>query len=215
MRSTALCIKSPTVTQMARKPTVRRMVRELLAHARAFDISEESAIPDEAAFEFALFWLKGGCVDAEFPDGMGSRKYAPNVTELARLAGVSRPTLNDWMTNSPARVQGIALARESTADFLVDEAGQLLDTATVREGSLAASKANWRKWLAGVYNRKTYGTAVAPTLAISFSDIHLAAHAERKSMPGEGISAAVPNGETVITTPLLVASKSLSDIELA
>lgn len=191
------------------------MVRELLAHARAYDVVEADAIPDEAAFEFALFWLKGGCVDTEFPDGMGSRRYAPNVTELARLAGVSRPTLADWLTNSPARERALTIARESTADYLVDEAGQLLDTATVRESNLMSSRANWRKWLAGVYNRKTYGTAVAPTLAISFSDIHLAAHAERKSMPGGEGSGAVPNGEIVITTPLLEASKSLSDIELA
>lgn len=187
------------------------MVRELLAHARAFGLVEPGDDPETAAFDFCLFWLKGGCVDTDFPDGMGSRRYAPNVTELARLAGVSRPTLADWLANSPERVEMTRIARESTADFLVDEATQLLDTATVRESSLAASRANWRKWLAGVYNRNTYGTTSAPSVSISFSDIHLAAHAERKSLP----SPAVPTGETVITTPLLEESKSLSDIELA
>lgn len=209
---------------MARKPTVRRMVRELLAHARAFDVVEEGDIPDEAAFAFALFWLKGGCADTDFPDpnGIGSRRFAPNVTELARLAGVSRPTLNDWLTSDSDRKQALVVARESTADFLVDEASQLLDTATVREGSLAASRANWRKWLAGVYNRKTYGPTQETTLAISLSDLHLHAHAERKTLATvtsdsvtSGVTPAVKTVETVITSPVLVSPNSNDDIELA
>lgn len=200
---------------LAAKPVTRRMVREILAHARTFGLVQEGDIPDEAAFLFCLFWLKGGCADTDFPDGVGSRRYLPNVTELARLAGVSRPILDDWLKSTDERKRALTLARESTADFLVDEATQLLDTATVRESGLAASKANWRKWLAGVYNRQTYGNQQETKLSISLSDLHLHAHAERKAIPAPVSTAAVGTGETVITSPVIEQSNSLSDIELA
>jgi len=124
---------------------------------------------EAAALGYVLAWINGG-----HPAG-----HSSTILSLARYLGVSRPVLSGWLGEEKRR-EAYRVARETSAACLVDEAADILDTATPYEAGLANSRANFRKWLASVYDRATYGQQVAPTVAINVAQLHLAAHDVRK-----------------------------------
>lgn len=79
--------------------------------------------------------------------------------KVAHRFGVSRAAVQAWIRTDPERLRPlIAEARLGAGDGAAEEAGEILDVLakqselTTAEVSLANSRANHRKWLAGVWN---------------------------------------------------------------
>lgn len=161
---------------MAGRPLRRQMIANLhaLAVQQGVDVDADGQPLEyeEAALAGALAWIRGA-----HPEG-----FSPTVLSLSRHLGVSRPMVYDWLTGTPERKRALALAREDSAATLADQALELLDNATIAEASLANSRANFRKWLASVYDRAGFGQQTAPAVAINVAHMHLAAHAARKAL---------------------------------
>ena len=77
--------------------------------------------------------------------------------------GYSRQMIYAWIKRGgPERHERWQEAKEMAAHALVDEAGDILDADGVvvtssAQASMLKSRAEHRRWLAGVYNRKEYG----------------------------------------------------------
>jgi hypothetical protein len=84
---------------------------------------------------------------------------------------------------------------------LVEDAQEILDTADGRDATLAAGRANFRKWLASVLDRPTYGQVSGPGVVINVAQQHLAAHQARKVLT-PGVAATAASVETILTTKL-------------
>lgn len=86
--------------------------------------------------------------------------------KVARRFGVTRAAVQAWIRTDPGRIRPlIQEARRQAADLLAEEAGEVLENAAqVIEGvrmplssadvSLANSKSNYLRWLAGIYDEQ-------------------------------------------------------------
>jgi len=66
-----------------------------------------------------------------------------------------RSTIYRWRTQYPEFGDAYQLAQELYADALIDEAGEIVDTAT--NPQLGKLRAEHRRWLASKLNRASYG----------------------------------------------------------
>lgn len=166
------------------------MVADLVRRARAAGLDEhEEGEPapseEQLALAYALAWIRGG----------NPADSSPTVLSLARELGVSRPLLYEWLTGTEERKAALRVAREDSGGALADEALHLLDTAAPNEYQHAAARANFRKWMATVFDRRTFGQqSDVPLVSISFGSLHLQAHEAIKSMSTKQL----PEPETVV-----------------
>lgn len=96
------------------------------------------------------------------------------LSSLCRTLGCSRFLLQRWIRGDKERQESYTRARALSADALVDEGGDLLDSATRDTIAVANARAGWRKWLASKYDPQTYGEG---TQATTPSALHLHYHA--------------------------------------
>ncbi len=118
------------------------------------------------------------------------------LTQIAKDLGVGRETLRRWCNKTPARKQAYLDAKSAAAGALVEEAGQILDDASVESGphiQKARSRAEHRRWLASKRDRAQYGedAKLQIGVALDLSGLHLSALREVGHMPqGEEIPVA-------------------------
>ncbi len=179
---------------MAGRPKLRGMVAQLVRLARevGLDEQDEGTAPlteEQLALAYALAWVRGG----------NPAETSPTVLSLARYLGVSRPLLYEWLTGTDERKAALALAREDSGGALAEEALHLLDTASPLEYQHANARANFRKWLASVLDRKTYGQQTnVPAMSISIGSLHLAAHEAVKALAPASLPMLGSGAETVV-----------------
>lgn len=95
------------------------------------------------------------------------------VTQIARDYGVSHTMLWRWAKQNPERKAAYDEARRLSADALVDKAQGGLEECTADNSaqvSLANSKANFYRWLAGVRDRVQYGEEKQ---VVNIAELHL------------------------------------------
>lgn len=101
----------------------------------------------------------------------------------------SRPMLNNWLLGAmgnedPATEEGkrirrerraaYELAKRSSADVLVEDAGEILDAESdPKAAALVKAKSDFRLWLAARRNRDSYGQQQNPALVINVGSLHL------------------------------------------
>ena len=82
------------------------------------------------------------------------------VKAIAEDHGVSYETLRKWINATPERRTAYEQAKSDSADALVEEAGEILDTADDTSApavTKAVKRADHRRWLAGKRDREQYG----------------------------------------------------------
>jgi hypothetical protein len=156
------------------------MVAGLVARARAAGLdqllpADVPDTPDNLATAYIAHWLTGGSED---------HGRSPSVLSLAREMGVSPGLLYAYIWHDEERKAAVARARELAAHLLVDQGLERLDDADPFHAALANSQANYRRWLAGVFNREAYGEGrQAITGSINIGELHLHAHQVIKQLP--------------------------------
>lgn len=110
------------------------------------------------------------------------------LTKIAPDLGCSRSFLNRMLTrkSQPKLHEAYLAARKEAGAALVEQAMDALDAAPMDRDALNAAKerANYRKWLAGCYDRETFGPPVqGPALVINAGQLHLAALQAAKPLP--------------------------------
>ena len=111
-----------------------------------------------------------------------------SMKKVAEAVGASsRGMLYSWIkAGGEERKQKLKAARRESAHNLAEDGVGILDDladaqlVTSPEVSLASSRANYRKWLAGVRNREEYGERSA-LVEISIGDLHLEALARHSA----------------------------------
>lgn len=81
------------------------------------------------------------------------------MSRIGKVFGVSRQLIYHWINEDERRREKFDAAREASADAMVEDALDELDTplppgAGSAEVNIRNSRANFRKWLAGVRNEK-------------------------------------------------------------
>lgn len=97
------------------------------------------------------------------------------VTQIAKDYGVSHTMLWRWAKQNPERKAAYDEARRLSADALVDKAQGGLEECEADNSaqvSLANSKANFYRWLAGVRDRDQYGEAQQKQV-VNIAELHL------------------------------------------
>lgn len=135
------------------------MVFDLASRGRALGVTDDTEEIEEQAFAYALHEIRDG----------------KSVKSLGEQVGVSRPLVRDWLMSTDERKRMVVLARESSGESHAEDGLAILDECDdPRLAGLASSRANYRKWLASVRDRSTFGTQVVQQVGpISFGDIHL------------------------------------------
>jgi hypothetical protein len=111
--------------------------------------------------------------------GLSVGQVAAGIT-LPGHGSISRPLLYNWRNKSEARREGWALAMKLRGHALAEEAGEVLDSLvgtapSAAEVSLAKSRAEYRRWLAGRLNAEAYGEDKQALLNVNLNvgDLHL------------------------------------------
>lgn len=141
---------------MSRTPVLDRTIATMAQ--LALDSGESlppDLTPDQAATAYLLSFTENG----------------GRLSQLALQLGVSRFLLQRWIWGDAERKQSYARARADSSHALVDEGGDLLDSATRDTIAVANARAGWRKWLASKYDPQTYGEGTHGTVVLG--DLHL------------------------------------------
>ncbi len=101
---------------------------------------------------------------------------------IAEEFNCSRSLLYRWLNMESERKEAWREAKRLSADALVEQAGELLDSAeeivgiTSAKVSLRRERAAYRRWLASVRNREEYGESPSSVnVAVSLGDLHMQA----------------------------------------
>lgn len=116
------------------------------------------------------------------------------MNEVGAVFGLDRDTIYKWIhEGGEEREAAWKAAKRRSADALAEEGMKILDEAeevtNSAQATVARSRAEYRKWLAGVRNRDDYGPAAGPavTLNLGIGELHLDALRQRGAMAlGEG-----------------------------
>lgn len=96
------------------------------------------------------------------------------INKIARELGVDRNDLSLWLRSTPERAAALAHAREVAADTMVEDGLDLVDQATTpADMKVAETKAKYRQWLAGKWNRDQYGDGPQVQVNITADNMHL------------------------------------------
>lgn len=168
----------------------RPMLRALLARLHKLGVGAgldqvEAGQPalsdDEVAEAYILAWIvEGG-----------------TLYTLAKEMGCARWTIAQWVTSDTDREHRYHNAREVSAHSHVERGLHLLDTADRDDIQVANARAGYRKWYAGVLNRRDYGAQAAPAQAISIGTMHL--HAVQAFKEQARLANPTPDGGVVAT----------------
>lgn len=187
---------------MASQPVKREMVLALAAKGREL-IPELPDNPDDAALAYVCALLEQGT----------------RISHIAPSVGVSRFLLDRWIRGDKERQSQVLRARALGADALVDEGGDLLDSATRDTIAVANARAGWRKWLASKYDPTTYGEGSSNT-GVTIGSLHLHAALSRPPIQGNAppalgpIVGAVERGYPTEAEPHPTESKALGTGEI-
>jgi hypothetical protein len=99
---------------------------------------------------------------------------------------LSRSQVSRYLNScEPGASERLLLARETGADALVEEAVDLLDVTPENRDAIAKAKAraDIRTWLAGKWNRPSYGENKQVNVDISIAGLHLDALRARPVTP--------------------------------
>lgn len=118
------------------------------------------------------------------------------LSKLAKELDCSRWLLDRWIKGDTERHQQFLRARVGGADALVDEGGDLLDSATRDTIAVANARAGWRKWLASKYDPATYGEGTPSQ--VSIGSLHLHAALSRPTLP---VQLSAPPTVKLLDTP--------------
>ena len=128
------------------------------------------------------------------------------MNDIAKQFGISRGLIYRWMKSEVQEYEDkLRTARLLASHNLVEDGMEIIDNANVESNAgvtKAKERANYRKWLAGVRNRKDYGEASkGPVIALNINALHLDALKAigiTAAALGPGASAALPPGVTEI-----------------
>lgn len=158
---------------MAGRPILRGMVEQAAQNA----VNAGLADPTDDTDSQAEAWIAHEVADGK------------SIKTIAESFGVSRVLLHEWTGATPERKRLIVVARENSAIALVEDGLDILDKAKPSESSLATSRANFRKWLAGVRDRAGYGSGTEGRTVLNVGELHLHAHQQlrdiRPALEGE------------------------------
>jgi predicted transcriptional regulator len=85
------------------------------------------------------------------------------LAQIAKVMGVSLPAVHRWLDTDRVPLRGrLRDAKRDSAEVHAEKAGEILDelegkAVTSAEVQLANSRSKYRQWLAGVYDRETFG----------------------------------------------------------
>jgi transposase-like protein len=175
---------------MAGRPQERELQAKLIAHGRALGHEVTTGGENEAIYAVA-HWLMDG----------------KTVKALGTHLKVSSGLLYSWINRTEDRKNAVDEARKICAHVLVDEAGEILDSATNPSISVDRERARFKQWLASRFNRPAYGEDKAPPIAIHFGDLHIAAM-ERASQLGLPRQQLEPMEAEIVVEPLTDGSAS-------
>lgn len=146
---------------MTGQPIRRDMVNRLceIANPEHLDLPTDFT-PEQLATEYLVAYIESG----------------GRVSQLTAQLGVARWTLNRWIYADEERKSRVMHARTLSSHALVDEGGDLLDSATRDTIAVANARAGWRKWLASKYDPQGYGDAQSPQVSIGSLHLHAALH---------------------------------------
>lgn len=102
-----------------------------------------------------------------------------SIAKIARRLGCSSTSIHAWLDAGEGRRAKLAQARAVGADYHADRAGEVLEelvgqVPTAPEVTLANSRSNYHRWLAGVQNRDVYGDKPqAVNVQVSINQLHL------------------------------------------
>lgn len=97
-----------------------------------------------------------------------------SLSQLARELGTTRPQLSRWC-NEACRQAAYRHARRDSAGALVDRGMEIIDGTHWRETQKARNQAEYRKWLAGVYNDEYATDKGKPGQTINIEQLHIGA----------------------------------------
>lgn len=109
------------------------------------------------------------------------------MAAIAADHGITRQTVYAWIkAGGPERQAAFDAARRVSAEVAVEEAQQILDDAenvdTAAKASIARARSDFRRWLASVRDRSTYGEkGVQVNVGINLGALHLDALRARGS----------------------------------
>lgn len=176
---------------MAGQPKTYR-VRKALAARAVSELGVGASI-----WEYAVLWISSGRTLRNLADALGSPTldHEGNILLEAEVPdGVSRETVRRIVHDSgltslagdpagpeAAVEQALARAREIGASGVAEEAGSILDNVREDRDALTKAKgqADFRVWLAGVWNRREYGKQAQLSVTHDVGALHLTAMRER------------------------------------
>jgi hypothetical protein len=99
------------------------------------------------------------------------------ISTIAKDVGCSRSFLSTLLHEDAELTAALQLAKEEAAAAMAEEGMRLLDDSPAERDHIAKARAQaeYRKWLASVYDRKTFGepTQQAAQVQISIGQLHL------------------------------------------
>jgi hypothetical protein len=208
---------------MASQPKTYRVQKALAARA-VHELGVGATI-----WEYALLWISSGRTLRNLADALGSPTldHEGNVLLEAEVPdGVSRETvrrivhksgltsLEHAPEGSEAAVEAaLARAREIGASGVAEEAGSILDNVREDRDALTKAKgqADFRVWLAGIWNRKQYGKQAQLSVTHDVGALHLTAMRERAKARAASVRQAEHDGLTHSTqSPQVVDAQEVT-----
>lgn len=105
------------------------------------------------------------------------------LTRIAEEWDVSSQLLRKWVRLDPERERRYEAAKRASADALVEDAGSVLDRASVASSAhvqKAKSQAEFKRWLASKRDRQQYGDDAAQvSVNLNLGELHLDALRQR------------------------------------
>jgi hypothetical protein len=197
---------------MAGKPRRRALIRALEKRARAHFECDLEMLPDGSTIlDYAIAWTEGA-----------SGNDNPTLTALAASLSlelgwlVTRPELTRVLESVFPEETGTALdsARQRASHTLAEGSLDILDApaATPSDASRAKNRAEFRRWLAGVWNDQYREKKGDVNVAISLAALHL--DALRSRSPSTVTAVATPVEAEIVPRNDLKQIAQVSDAEL-
>ena len=106
------------------------------------------------------------------------------LRSIAEEVGITQPKLCGYLREEKRR-ELYARAREAAAGALVEQSLEIVDAADPATVQVAKLRADTRRWIAGKYDRATWGDDRGPTVAIQINGLHLDALRQSSVIDGD------------------------------
>lgn len=109
------------------------------------------------------------------------------VTDIMESYGYSRDMMYQWINQGgEARRQAFEDAKRQSAEALAEQAGRIIDAAADATSTaavmVARERMGYRKWLAGIRDRETFGERAGAEIQVNIGQLHLDALRARGSV---------------------------------